>query len=258
MSKQVRFRRGTTAQHTSFTGALAEVTVDTDKKVAVVHNASTVGGVPLLREDRPRGFTKTEIITTTGQIWTSTGKTDLKRIRVTCYGGGGGGTNSNTNAGGGGAGGYGFITLDVATAPVSANVTCTIGGGGATGATGGTTSFGSYISSSGGSPGAGTKGGQGGSCSGGSGAVGAVNGQAVNMGAQAGSNSWQGTYYVGYTYNPNTGTSYSWNSIAHATGGGPGGARYGAAAMGIRGGGGAPTASGAQGCIIVEEIYGFV
>jgi hypothetical protein len=248
MSKQVRFRRGTTAQHTAFTGALAEVTVDTDKKVAVVHNASTAGGVPLLREDRPRGFTKVEIITTSGQNWLSTGKTDLKRVRVTCYGGGGGGTNSNTNAGGGGAGGHAVRILEFS--ELSGSVVCTIGGGGSTGATGGTTSFGSYITATGGSPGQGSRvGGQGGGVSG---------TNVYNFGAQGGSNSMQGSFTTGAGANPNAGNTYSYNSIAHATGGGPGGARYGTAAMGIRGGGGSPTLSGAQGCIIVEEIYGFV
>ena len=42
-------RRGTTAQHASFTGLLAELTVDTDKKTVVVHDGSTEGGVPLAR-----------------------------------------------------------------------------------------------------------------------------------------------------------------------------------------------------------------
>ena len=42
-------RRGTTAQHASFTGLLGEVTVDTDKKVTVVHDGSTAGGFPLAR-----------------------------------------------------------------------------------------------------------------------------------------------------------------------------------------------------------------
>ena len=47
MSKQVQLRRGTTAEHAVFTGALAEVTVDTDKRTLVVHDATTPGGVPL-------------------------------------------------------------------------------------------------------------------------------------------------------------------------------------------------------------------
>jgi hypothetical protein len=42
-------RRGTTAQHASFTGLNAELTVDTDKKTVVVHDGTTAGGVPLAR-----------------------------------------------------------------------------------------------------------------------------------------------------------------------------------------------------------------
>jgi hypothetical protein len=41
-------RRGTTAQHASFTGLLAELTVDTDKKTVVVHDGTTAGGIPLV------------------------------------------------------------------------------------------------------------------------------------------------------------------------------------------------------------------
>lgn len=51
MSNQLRLRRGTTDQHSTFTGAQAEVTVDTVKKTAVVHDGVTPGGVPLARED---------------------------------------------------------------------------------------------------------------------------------------------------------------------------------------------------------------
>lgn len=46
MSTQLQLRRGTTAQTGSFTGAVGEVTIDTDKKVAVVHDGSTAGGLP--------------------------------------------------------------------------------------------------------------------------------------------------------------------------------------------------------------------
>jgi hypothetical protein len=44
MPKQVRLRRGTTAQHATFTGADGEVTFDTDKKCLVVHDGVTAGG----------------------------------------------------------------------------------------------------------------------------------------------------------------------------------------------------------------------
>ena len=47
MPKQVRIRRGTTAQHTTFVGADGEVTFDTSKKVLVVHDGVTAGGKPV-------------------------------------------------------------------------------------------------------------------------------------------------------------------------------------------------------------------
>ena len=47
MSKQVQLRRGTTAQHATFTGAAGEVTYDTDRKCLVVHDGVTAGGLPL-------------------------------------------------------------------------------------------------------------------------------------------------------------------------------------------------------------------
>lgn len=49
MARQVQLRRGTTTQHSTFTGAVGEVTVDTDKDVVVVHDGVTAGGVPLLK-----------------------------------------------------------------------------------------------------------------------------------------------------------------------------------------------------------------
>ena len=52
MATQIKMRRGTTSQHSSFTGSEAEVTIDTDKEVAVVHNGSTAGGFPLARADQ--------------------------------------------------------------------------------------------------------------------------------------------------------------------------------------------------------------
>lgn len=53
MSFAFQRRRGTTTQHSSFTGLNAELTVDTDKKTVVVHDGSTAGGVPLAKERNP-------------------------------------------------------------------------------------------------------------------------------------------------------------------------------------------------------------
>jgi hypothetical protein len=51
MAKLLKLRRGTTAQHGSFTGAEGEVTIDTTKDTAVVHDGAQAGGRPLARED---------------------------------------------------------------------------------------------------------------------------------------------------------------------------------------------------------------
>ena len=51
MADQLQLRGGTTTEHNTFTGASKEVTVDTTKKTAVVHDGSTAGGNPLMRED---------------------------------------------------------------------------------------------------------------------------------------------------------------------------------------------------------------
>jgi len=47
MAKRLQLRGGTTSQHSTFTGALREVTVDTDKDTLVVHDGATAGGIPL-------------------------------------------------------------------------------------------------------------------------------------------------------------------------------------------------------------------
>jgi hypothetical protein len=50
MATQVQFRRGTTAEHSTFTGVVGEITVDTTKDTLVVHDGSTAGGIPLAKD----------------------------------------------------------------------------------------------------------------------------------------------------------------------------------------------------------------
>jgi hypothetical protein len=52
MPTQIQLRRGNTAQTSAFTGALAEITIDTDKKVVVVHDGVTAGGNPLALDSK--------------------------------------------------------------------------------------------------------------------------------------------------------------------------------------------------------------
>lgn len=47
MGEILQLRGGTTAEHSTFTGASREVTIDTDKNTVVVHDGSTVGGTTL-------------------------------------------------------------------------------------------------------------------------------------------------------------------------------------------------------------------
>jgi len=51
MSTQVQFRRGTTGETSTFTGAIGEVTVDTSVNTCVIHDGSTPGGFSLLKSD---------------------------------------------------------------------------------------------------------------------------------------------------------------------------------------------------------------
>jgi hypothetical protein len=51
MAKQVKRRRGTTAEHDVFTGAIGEITVDTTVNTVVIHDGTTLGGHPLGKAD---------------------------------------------------------------------------------------------------------------------------------------------------------------------------------------------------------------
>ena len=71
MARQLQLRRGTTAQHAVFTGAVGEVTIDTDKDALVVHDGVKAGGFPAARESvvtahtgntsNPHNVTKTQV-----------------------------------------------------------------------------------------------------------------------------------------------------------------------------------------------------
>lgn len=48
MSVQIQWRRGTSSQHSTFTGVSGEVTVDTSYNTVRVHDGATAGGWPLV------------------------------------------------------------------------------------------------------------------------------------------------------------------------------------------------------------------
>ena len=65
MPTVVQFRRGTTAQNDAFTGAVGEISVDTDKDTLRVHDGATAGGFELLTANATQTITNK----TPGQNW---------------------------------------------------------------------------------------------------------------------------------------------------------------------------------------------
>jgi hypothetical protein len=78
MTTAIKRRRGTTVQHSTFTGLEGELTVDTTKKTVVVHDGSTAGGIPLAKEGNPTftGQTSVGAGTVTAPSITTTGDTN--------------------------------------------------------------------------------------------------------------------------------------------------------------------------------------
>ena len=83
MATQVQFRRGTTSQHGSFTGAVGEITVDTDKDTGVVHDGSQAGGFAIHNLKTAQEFTKTQNFNATTLSDASTISWDASAHQVT-------------------------------------------------------------------------------------------------------------------------------------------------------------------------------
>tara|TARA_R110001632_G_C11332596_1_gene416676 strand:- start:50 stop:805 length:756 start_codon:yes stop_codon:yes gene_type:complete len=69
MSTQIQRRRGSTVEHSTFTGAVGELTIDTTKKTVVVHDGSTTGGTPLATEASLSSYLTSSAIGTTVQAY---------------------------------------------------------------------------------------------------------------------------------------------------------------------------------------------
>lgn len=184
MATQIQRRRGTTAQHSTFTGALGELTVDTDKKTVVVHDGITAGGFPLAVASKYAPLAS-PALTGTPTAPTAAAGTNTTQIATTAFvqsekpsaatqaemeAGTGAGIRSMSPLGvaqaiaaksSGGIRGQVFTSSDTFTVPagVTAVKVRGCGGGGASatsdagGSNGGTTSFGSYCSATGGNNG---------------------------------------------------------------------------------------------------------
>ena len=278
MAKQLQLRRGTTAQHSGFTGQVGELTIDTDKDTAVVHDNYQAGGFPLLREDLNNiaagSITAAMLSTNSGsygqtlqvnnagsaieigdsglvscQYFTGSGTytkpAGIKRIRVQLVGGGGGGCGYAES---GGSGGYAEEIID-ATSITTVTVTVGTGGGGvayhSAAGNGGATSFGSYLSATGGH-GANRQGSHSG------GAPGVGSGGNVNMfggggGGHDGNASHPGaaSYFGGGDLGAHTGQAgYPGSHEAHGAPGSGGTGSYNSHTRG---------ANGKTGCVIVWD-----
>ena len=83
MSTQIQFRRGTTSEHSSFTGAVGEVTVDTTKDTMVVHDNSQAGGYAMANLKTAHEFTETQNFNATTLTDASTISWDASANQVT-------------------------------------------------------------------------------------------------------------------------------------------------------------------------------
>ena len=83
MATQVQFRRGTTSETNSFTGAVGEVTVDTDKDTLVVHDNSQAGGFAVANLNTAQEFSATQNFNATTLSDGSTVSWDASANQVT-------------------------------------------------------------------------------------------------------------------------------------------------------------------------------
>src|SRR6218665_2942325 len=56
MTTAIERRRGTAAEHATFTGVLGEFTYDTTDKRIVAHDGVTAGGIPMAKESEVAGL----------------------------------------------------------------------------------------------------------------------------------------------------------------------------------------------------------
>ena len=86
MAGRIKFRGGTTAEHSLFTGSDREITVDTTKKTLVLHDGVLAGGYEMARQsnvdlkaDKSDTYTKAQVDTKVSQV---DAKIDTEKGRI--------------------------------------------------------------------------------------------------------------------------------------------------------------------------------
>jgi hypothetical protein len=115
MATQVQFRRGTTTQNNAFTGAIAEITYDTEAKTLRLHDGSTAGGGSVVTINAGTQ-TLTNKTLSTNSVW-----------QGTAVGLAYGGTNANLTAVAGGVLYSGAYALAISAAGTSGQVLTSAG-----------------------------------------------------------------------------------------------------------------------------------
>ena len=128
---QLQMRRGTTAQTAAFTGAVGEVTIDTDKDTVIIHDGATAGG------KQAKGVFLLRTVKTTGTTFTTTAYTRTMVVTPWAGGGGGGGVAGGVSiTAGAGGGAAGAKCTKVYTVSPATGYTYAVGAAGAGGAAG--------------------------------------------------------------------------------------------------------------------------
>ena len=148
MTTAIKRRRGTTTQHSTFTGLEGEITIDTTKDTAVVHDGATAGGRPLLREDLANNaevVTKTGTQTLTNKALNGTlGATTPSTVVATSVNS----TTGITNTASGGTSAVGITNTSSAISYITSNGAATSGAGGVFSAQRGGTALGWFATAS--------------------------------------------------------------------------------------------------------------
>ena len=99
MATQVQWRGGSTSEHSTFTGAAREVTVDTSKQTLVVHDGSTAGGHPLQKQYPAQGSQTFPTYTFSGDINTGIYSPGADQVAISTNGSGALFIDANGNVG---------------------------------------------------------------------------------------------------------------------------------------------------------------